>query len=63
MWLATHHLECEAYQWWINIRDDPDTDMAAMSWIKFKELLSLTYFSPKCQTTNGTRLVQFTSRG
>lgn len=42
--MATHHLEGEAYQWWAGVWDDPDTNLAAITWKKFKELLSLTYF-------------------
>nr|CAD1821376.1 unnamed protein product [Ananas comosus var. bracteatus] len=45
--------ESETYKWWADIRDDPDPDVATISWMKFKELLSLKNFS-QCQMTNGT---------
>ncbi|XP_020108447.1 uncharacterized protein LOC109724143 [Ananas comosus] len=44
VWLATHHLDSEVYRWWIDIRDDPRTDWAAITWKRFKELLLTTYF-------------------
>nr|CAD1827334.1 unnamed protein product [Ananas comosus var. bracteatus] len=44
VWLATHHLDGEAYSWWVGIQDNPDTDLAAISWKRFKELLLEHYF-------------------
>nr|CAD1818059.1 unnamed protein product [Ananas comosus var. bracteatus] len=39
VWLATHHLVGEAYLWWLDIRDNPNTDLSAISWKRLKELL------------------------
>lgn len=36
-------LDGETYQWWADIHDDPNTDLVAITWKKFKELLLLTY--------------------
>nr|CAD1820423.1 unnamed protein product [Ananas comosus var. bracteatus] len=36
VWLATHHLDGEAYSWWLDIQDNPNTDLAAISWERFK---------------------------
>nr|CAD1838538.1 unnamed protein product [Ananas comosus var. bracteatus] len=44
VWLATHFLDGEAYRWWLDIQDNPNTDLAAISWKKFKELLLAHYF-------------------
>nr|CAD1829990.1 unnamed protein product [Ananas comosus var. bracteatus] len=44
VWLATHHLDGEAYSWWVGIQDNPNTDLAAISWKRFKELLLEHYF-------------------
>nr|CAD1821723.1 unnamed protein product [Ananas comosus var. bracteatus] len=44
VWLATHHLDGEAYRWWLDIQENPSTDLAAISWKKFKELLLAHYF-------------------
>nr|CAD1830172.1 unnamed protein product [Ananas comosus var. bracteatus] len=44
VWLATHHLDGEAYSWWVGIQDNPNTDVAAISWKRFKELLLEHYF-------------------
>nr|CAD1818453.1 unnamed protein product [Ananas comosus var. bracteatus] len=44
VWLATHHLDGEAYRWWLDIQDNPSTDLAAISWARFKELLLAHYF-------------------
>nr|CAD1833042.1 unnamed protein product [Ananas comosus var. bracteatus] len=44
-WLATHHLDGEAYSWWLDIQDNPNTDLAAISWKRFKELL-LEHYLP-----------------
>ena len=44
VWLATHHLDGEAYRWWMDIQDDPCTDLTAITWRKFKELLLEHYF-------------------
>nr|CAD1820658.1 unnamed protein product [Ananas comosus var. bracteatus] len=44
VWLATHHLNGEAYRWWLDLQDNPNTDLAAISWKRFKELLLEHYF-------------------
>nr|CAD1827446.1 unnamed protein product [Ananas comosus var. bracteatus] len=44
VWLATHHLDGEAYYWWLDIQDNPDTDLSAITWRRFKELLMSKYF-------------------
>nr|CAD1821744.1 unnamed protein product [Ananas comosus var. bracteatus] len=44
VWLATHHLDGEAYRWWLDLQENPSTDLAAISWKKFKELLLAHYF-------------------
>nr|CAD1835708.1 unnamed protein product [Ananas comosus var. bracteatus] len=44
VWFATHHLDGEAYRWWLDIRDNPNTDLSAISWKRFKELLLAKYF-------------------
>ncbi|XP_020109286.1 uncharacterized protein LOC109724765 [Ananas comosus] len=44
VWLATHHLDGKAYRWWLDIRDNPNTDLSAISWKRFKELLMAKYF-------------------
>nr|CAD1837519.1 unnamed protein product [Ananas comosus var. bracteatus] len=44
VWLATHHLDGEAYSWWLGIQDNPNTDLVAISWKRFKELLLEHYF-------------------
>nr|CAD1832742.1 unnamed protein product [Ananas comosus var. bracteatus] len=44
VWLATHHLDGEAYSWWVGIQDNPNTNLAAISWRRFKELLLEHYF-------------------
>nr|CAD1825891.1 unnamed protein product [Ananas comosus var. bracteatus] len=44
VWLATHHLDGEAYSWWVGIQDNPNTDVAAISCKRFKELLLEHYF-------------------
>nr|CAD1829902.1 unnamed protein product [Ananas comosus var. bracteatus] len=44
VWLATHHLDGEAYRWWMDIQDDPHTDLTAITWRRFKELLLEHYF-------------------
>nr|CAD1820576.1 unnamed protein product [Ananas comosus var. bracteatus] len=45
VWLATHHLDGEAYRWWLDLQENPSIDLAAISWKKFKELLLAHYFS------------------
>nr|CAD1817874.1 unnamed protein product [Ananas comosus var. bracteatus] len=45
VWLVTHHLVGEAYLWWLDIRDNPNTDLSAISWKRLKELL-LTHCFP-----------------
>ncbi|XP_020082638.1 uncharacterized protein LOC109706257 [Ananas comosus] len=30
--------------WWVDIREDPRTDLSAITWNRFKELLLTTYF-------------------
>nr|CAD1832646.1 unnamed protein product [Ananas comosus var. bracteatus] len=47
VWLATHHLNGEAYHWWLDLQENPSIDLAAISWKKFKELLLAHYF-PTC---------------
>nr|CAD1830343.1 unnamed protein product [Ananas comosus var. bracteatus] len=44
VWLATHHLDGEAYRWWLDIQDNPSMDLVAISWRRFKELLLAHYF-------------------
>lgn len=44
VWLATH-LDGETYRWWADIRDDPNTDPATITWKRLKKLLLSTYFS------------------
>ncbi|XP_020084910.1 uncharacterized protein LOC109707788 [Ananas comosus] len=44
VWFATHHLDGEAYRWWVDIREDPRADLSAITWNRFKELLLTTYF-------------------
>nr|CAD1835028.1 unnamed protein product [Ananas comosus var. bracteatus] len=44
VWLATHHLDGEAYRWWLDFQDHPSTDLAAITWTRFKELLLAHYF-------------------
>nr|CAD1831736.1 unnamed protein product [Ananas comosus var. bracteatus] len=44
VWLATHHLDGEAYRWWLDLQENPSTDMAVITWKKFKELLLAHYF-------------------
>ncbi|XP_020082388.1 uncharacterized protein LOC109705985 [Ananas comosus] len=44
VWFATHHLDCEAYRWWVDICEDPRVDLPAITWTRFKELLLTTYF-------------------
>nr|CAD1837154.1 unnamed protein product [Ananas comosus var. bracteatus] len=44
VWLVTHHLDGEAYRWWLDLQENPSTDLAAISWKKFKELLLAHYF-------------------
>nr|CAD1822933.1 unnamed protein product [Ananas comosus var. bracteatus] len=44
VWLATHHLDGEAYRWWLDLQENPSTDLASISWKKFKELLLAHYF-------------------
>nr|CAD1817156.1 unnamed protein product [Ananas comosus var. bracteatus] len=44
VWLATHHLDGEAYRWWLDIWDNPNMDLSAISWKRFKELLLAHYF-------------------
>nr|CAD1842613.1 unnamed protein product [Ananas comosus var. bracteatus] len=44
VWLATHHLDGEAYRWWLDLQENPNTDLAAITWKKFKELLLAHYF-------------------
>nr|CAD1840525.1 unnamed protein product [Ananas comosus var. bracteatus] len=44
VWLATHHLDGEAYRWWLDLQENPSTDLAAITWKKFKELLLAHYF-------------------
>nr|CAD1840659.1 unnamed protein product [Ananas comosus var. bracteatus] len=41
---ATHHLDGEAYHWWLDLQENPSTDLAAISWKRFKELLLAHYF-------------------
>lgn len=31
VWLATHHLHGETYHWWTDIRDNPNTDLLAIT--------------------------------
>ncbi|XP_020094888.1 uncharacterized protein LOC109714600 [Ananas comosus] len=45
VWLATHHLDGEAHRWWLDIQDNPSTDLTAISWRRFKELL-LEHYVP-----------------
>nr|CAD1821725.1 unnamed protein product [Ananas comosus var. bracteatus] len=42
--LATHHLDGEAYRWWLDLQENSNTDLAAIMWKKFKELLLAHYF-------------------
>nr|CAD1838552.1 unnamed protein product [Ananas comosus var. bracteatus] len=44
VWLATHFLDGEAYRWWLDIQDNPNSYLAAISWARFKELLLTHYF-------------------
>ncbi|XP_020101615.1 uncharacterized protein LOC109719386 [Ananas comosus] len=44
VWFATHHLDGEAYRWWVDIRENPRTDLSAITWNRFKDLLLTTYF-------------------
>nr|CAD1834978.1 unnamed protein product [Ananas comosus var. bracteatus] len=44
VWLATHHLDGEAYRWWLDLQENPSTDLATITWKKFKELLLAHYF-------------------
>nr|CAD1837632.1 unnamed protein product [Ananas comosus var. bracteatus] len=44
VWLATHHLDGEAYRWWLDIQENPSMDLAAITWKKFKKLLLAHYF-------------------
>nr|CAD1843945.1 unnamed protein product [Ananas comosus var. bracteatus] len=44
VWLATHFLDGEAYRWWLDIQDNPNTDLAAITSTRFKELLLAHYF-------------------
>nr|CAD1831596.1 unnamed protein product [Ananas comosus var. bracteatus] len=44
VWLATHHLDGEAYRRWLDLQENPSIDLAAISWKKFKELLLANYF-------------------
>nr|CAD1839620.1 unnamed protein product [Ananas comosus var. bracteatus] len=44
IWLTTHHLDSEAYCWWLDLQENSSTDLAAISWKKFKELLLAHYF-------------------
>nr|CAD1820659.1 unnamed protein product [Ananas comosus var. bracteatus] len=44
VWLATHHLDGEAYRWWFDFQEHPNTDLAAITWTRFKELLLAHYF-------------------
>ncbi|XP_020113807.1 uncharacterized protein LOC109727973 [Ananas comosus] len=44
VWFATHHLDGEAYKWWLDIRKDPCVDLSSITWKRFKELLLTTYF-------------------
>nr|CAD1818570.1 unnamed protein product [Ananas comosus var. bracteatus] len=34
VWLATHHLDGEAYRWWLDFQDHPSTDLAAITWTR-----------------------------
>nr|CAD1822945.1 unnamed protein product [Ananas comosus var. bracteatus] len=45
VWLATHHLDGEAYRWWLDLQENPSTDLAAITWKRFKELLLAHYFT------------------
>nr|CAD1822995.1 unnamed protein product [Ananas comosus var. bracteatus] len=44
VWLATHHLDGEAYRWWLDLQENPSTDLAAITWKRIKELLLAHYF-------------------
>ncbi|EKG08920.1 Retrotransposon gag protein, partial [Macrophomina phaseolina MS6] len=44
VWLATHHLDGEAYRWWLDFQEHPSTDLAAITWTRFKELPLAHYF-------------------
>nr|CAD1821839.1 unnamed protein product [Ananas comosus var. bracteatus] len=44
VWLATHHLDGEAYRWWLDLQENPRTDLAAITWTRFKGLLLAHYF-------------------
>ncbi|XP_020098380.1 uncharacterized protein LOC109717114 [Ananas comosus] len=44
VWLATHHLDGEAYRWWMDIQDNSNIDLSAITWKRFKELLLAAYF-------------------
>nr|CAD1821757.1 unnamed protein product [Ananas comosus var. bracteatus] len=44
VWLTTHHLDGEAYRGWMDIRDNPNMDLSAITWRWFKELLMSKYF-------------------
>nr|CAD1820574.1 unnamed protein product [Ananas comosus var. bracteatus] len=44
VWLATHHLDGEAYRWWLDLQENPSTYLATITWKKFKELLLAHYF-------------------
>ncbi len=44
VWLTTHHLEGDAYQWWACIRDDPTIYFVAIAWPRFKKMLAMAYF-------------------
>nr|CAD1821858.1 unnamed protein product [Ananas comosus var. bracteatus] len=43
VWLATHHMDGEAYRWWLDLQEHPSTDLAAITWTRFKELLLAHY--------------------
>nr|CAD1829449.1 unnamed protein product [Ananas comosus var. bracteatus] len=45
VWLATHRLDGEAYCWWLGLQENPNTNLVAITWKKFKELLLAHYFS------------------
>nr|CAD1821821.1 unnamed protein product [Ananas comosus var. bracteatus] len=45
VWLATHHLDGEAYRRWLDLQENPSTDLAAITSKKFKELLLVHYLS------------------
>jgi len=63
VWFTTHHLDGEAYRWWVDIRKDPDTDLSAITWNRFKELLLTIYFPQSVKRQMERNLRNRTGRG